>query len=61
MSEEAAPVDPVLLTETTEAKTPQPPPAEVEEEESVAEYEDPYRRAVTYMEKHHVLHIFRVS
>ena len=56
----------VLLTETDQApervspvKTPNI--SDTPGPDSVPHYEDPYERAVTYMEKHHILHLFRVS
>ncbi|XP_002129752.1 uncharacterized protein LOC100183205 [Ciona intestinalis] len=60
----------VLLTETAETKekegetprrTPTTPGSNEGgvDSETAPHYEDPYDRAVVYMEKHHVLHLFR--
>lgn len=57
----------VLLTETNDpnagnlspSKTPNI--SETPRPDNIPQYEDPYERAVTYMEKHRILHTFRVS
>lgn len=58
----------VLLTEPSDVQ-PSPDPRNSTEQsfidtldsEAIPQYEDPYEKAVAYMEKHHILHVFRVS